>query len=112
MRNSVRSNILFVFILAIFVAVQWFSNNYEELRLPGWLQFTKTAHGSFAVSLISTLSFLIIICLGYRETQSIEGMSQRLKNIYKWLFYVMVGVVALGIPLDIAIFLSKLHANG
>lgn len=39
-------------------------------------------------------------------------MSQRLKNIYKWLFYVMVGVVALGIPLDIVIFLSKLHANG
>lgn len=112
MSHSVRSNIFFVFAAASFWAIQWFSNNYKNILLPEWLHFTKTAYGSLAVSMISSSSFLIFVYFGYRETKSIEGISRRLKNIFKWVFYVVIGVVALGIPLDIAIFLSKLHANG
>jgi hypothetical protein len=112
MSRSVRSNILFVLGLIIFVAIQWFSSNYEDLNLPEWLQFIKTAYGSLVIFVISSSSFLILMYYNYRETRSIEGMSRRSKNIHKWLFYVVAGIIILGIPLEIVIFISKLHASG
>lgn len=112
MSHSVRSNIFFVFALISFFAIQWFASNYEDIRLPEWLQFTKTASGSLFVSLISSLSFLVFIYYIHKEVQSFEGVPRRLKIIYKWIFYSVAGVIALEIILEIAIFLSKLHANG
>lgn len=112
MSRSVRSNILFVLGLIIFVVIQWFSSNYEDLDLPEWLRFTKTAYGGLSVSLLSSLSFLIAMYYFYFETLKSGEIPRRLITISKWIFYVAAGIIVLGIPLEIAIFLSKLHASG
>jgi len=110
MNTFIRSNTLYVFIVIVFLAIQWFSNNYEDL--PGWLQFTKTAYGSLAISLISSASMVAFLYIIYRESQTIEGASRRFRNILKWIFYGVVTIAVLGIPLDFGVFFAKLRANG
>lgn len=61
---------------------------------------------------MSSLSILVLVYLMYREFGEMEGTSRRSKAALKWSFYVVLGVTALGTPLEIAIFLSKLHLNG
>jgi hypothetical protein len=41
-----------------------------------------------------------------------DEIPQKMRTICKWLFYVVAGIIVLGIPLEIAIFISKLHASG
>jgi hypothetical protein len=41
-----------------------------------------------------------------------DEIPRKMRTISKWLFYVVAGIIVLGIPLEIAIFLSKLHASG
>ena len=111
MRIASRSNMILFIAVASFAA-NWFFGGYETRTLPGWLKFTQSAYGSFAGSLLSSLSILALVYLMYREFGEMEGASRRSKATLKWSFYGVLGVTALGIPIEIAILLSKLHANG
>lgn len=111
MRIATRSNMI-LFIAVGSLAANWFFDGFETRALPGWLEFTRSAYGLFAGSLLSSLSILALVYLMYRVFGEMEGASRRSKATLKWFFYGLLGVTTLSIPFEIAIFLSKLHANG
>ncbi|MGK9234726.1 hypothetical protein KXS07_23460 [Inquilinus limosus] len=106
-----RSNLI-LFIWAAVLLTNWLFDEYEKWTLPSWLKFTQSDYGLFAGSQLSTFLILGLFYLLHREFQETEEISGRFKTILKWLFYGMLGVTAVGIPLEIAAFLMKLHANG
>lgn len=111
MRIATRSNMI-LFIAVGSLAANWFFDGYETRALPGWLEFTRSAYGLFAGSLLSSLLMLALFYFMYQEFREMEGISRRIKATLKWSFYGLLGVTALSIPFEIAIFLGKLHANG
>ena len=111
MRIASRSSMI-LFLAVASLAANWFFRGYENWSLPGWLKFTQSTYGLLAGSLLSSLSILALFYLIYREFGEMEGVSRRSKAMLKWSFYGLLGMTALGVPLEIAGLLMKLHGNG